>query len=521
MIASNTAPASPNPARALNLLKMPPECWRPFEFDGARRSDRIGEREIEKLETSIRCEMHSGWIPVKIRDYSLTGFGIHYKQTSGILFKSLAGEKVELKIVGPWNREILVPCEIRNTTLMGEGWRIGLERLDLGQPDDPPREGAEEYNLDPASQLLVRIANPVLYHEWGEATLTGFGLGNEWIFESNDVGLLLLKNVPLRIFFDLPLETNGESQADILWTRAMSGNRVAFGVRWVDLSFQISNAVGEHLLLAAACKPSDLRRFGVHLRRFKEQLRFAYISTMEEYGQVLELRRNAYLYSGKIASATTPAQLASSCDGHSRILAAFHGESMAASVGLTFAKNESSPLRSEGEFPDGCYPVPVPPKHSMIEVHSLCTHNEYRGGDLIRGMFEHIARTLLLSERDWLITFATADLWPLYRKIGFRKAGASVPIKSLGGIEHHLILLHRNSLIHGNNMTPFAWNYFFGELIRDLRTKRYIEVPWHKRLIIAAYSLFGGLTDRRAETRLENDFQAFLDRGSVKENKHD
>ena len=118
----------------------------------------------------------------------------------------------------------------------------------------------------------------------------------------------------------------------------------------------------------------------------------------------------------------------------------------------------------------------MPAKAKLIEAHTFCTRKEYRGGDLVRGMFEQVARCLLLSDRDWIITLTTAELWPLYRKIGFRKLGASVPVEYFGGQVHHLILLHRSAWETGKGMTVIAWNYFYGELIRDLVTRHFLEL---------------------------------------------
>ena len=160
--------------------------------------------------------------------------------------------------------------------------------------------------------------------------------------------------------------------------------------------------------------------------------------------------------------------------------------------------------------------MPLPPKESIVEVHSLCTHSDYRGGDLIQGMFEHIARCLLLSDRQWLLTFTTAELWPLYRRIGFRKTGASAAIKALNGIEHHMILLHRDSLICGVGMVPTDWNYFFGELARDLLEKKLFRPGIYQRARIWFYLLFEGYTRLWLKNKLEREFQVFLGKGHKK-----
>jgi hypothetical protein len=146
----------------------------------------------------------------------------------------------------------------------------------------------------------------------------------------------------------------------------------------------------------------------------------------------------------------------------------------------------------------------------MIEARGLCTEGEYRGGDLIQGMFEQIARTMLFSDRTWIATLTTDALWPLYRRIGFRKTGAAIGVEALEGIRHHLILLHRDSLLCGKRMSPIDWNYFFGPMVRDLIARGHLDPDRLTRWRIGWYSAFTGLVGKWIRIRLERRFKALL-----------
>lgn len=501
----------------LNLLKLPPECWRPFEGEGLRKSDRLGEREIEQLTAALRIQSMDTWWPVKLRDMSLHGFGVHCNYSTGNGSVPTPGAKADLRIEGPWGQEIILQCEVKNCQFLGEGLRIGLERCDLHhEPEHDSSRPGKTTQLEAGLRLTVRMANPILYNEWGEAVLTGFSPDGEWVFESEDNSSFLFPGIPARVIFDLPMESHGESLGTIRWVATRGPGRVAFGLVWNRLSFQVSNAVGEHLLRSSEWKPRDLLGHGIHLKRFKEDLRFSFVSTLEEYAQVLDLRREAYVEAGKRPPETTPSQLASRHDGQSRILAAYHGDTLVATVSLTFAQGPESRLRSEGEFPDGRYPIPMPQRDRIMEIHSLCTRREYRGGDLMRGVVEHMARCLILSDRDWAVTFATDEMWKLYRKIGFRKTGAKVPIKALNGIVHHLILLHRSSPVCGRRMSMSSWNYFFATLAADLSEKGFLRFSAWEKLLFRSQRWFGGFVRKRSDRRLENEFQSFLERFAAK-----
>lgn len=507
MTSSHPTASEPAYAAGLNPLRMPPESLRPFATAGGRRYERTGERELERLDGAIRTSKAFPWNPVRIRDYSQQGFGVVALHPADWTLPREA-QSVDLRVNGPWNRDLILPCEVRNLPGTGEGNRLGLKRLDL--LDTPPAGNESGHTLKPASRLEVRIENPILYQEWASATLVGFGARREWIFRSIDPSLLLLRELPLRVQFDLPLESDGISNGEVLWVAMEAGSEgLAFGIRWTAMPFEVSNGVGEFLLRAEGLTPAELRPYGVCMRGFREQLRFTVVSTREEYQKVLYLRREAHGLTGKTPRDTDHPQKASRFDDHDRILAAFHGDELAACLGLTFPKDSDSLPRSETLFPGKAYPVRLPPKAKMIEAHAFHTRPEYWGADLIKGMFEQVARCLILSDREWILTLATAELWPLYRRIGFRKVGASVKVDFLGGLEHHLILVHRDAWAAGRRMSPRDWNYFFGDLVRTLQLRGYLELPPGARARVAALSLLRGFGRRRTEARMESEFRNF------------
>lgn len=493
----------------LNLWKLPPECWRPFESDNKRKAGRTGEREIERITASLQVAGRQAKIPVRLRDFSSTGFGIHLTHGPHGSFVPKAGEIVGLSLEGPWPELLAIPCEVRNDHRQGDSLRIGLGRLDLAATE-PASHPGRELTLRPEARLQAQIANSILYNEWSDAVFTGIRDTGEWMFETRDPGLLLFRGLAAEFHLELPLDEDTACVGRVRWMQALEDGGLRFSLAVADPGLGVSNALGEHLLRNQACAPQELRKLGICLQRFRDELRFQFVSTLEEYSEVLELRSHAYKAAGKLPPETTPGKLASGLDRRTRFLTAYHEEFMVASVALTFADGEGSPLRSEREFPDCRYPVPMPAKERMIELHSLCTHEDYRGGDLAKCMIEHCARALLLSDRDWFVTFITPDLLPLYRRIGFREAGAKAPIMALGGIEHHLVLLHRDAFLLGKGISPASWNHFFAELVHDLLSKGFIKLTTWQKLRISTYGWFRPLYRRWLKVSMEREFRKFL-----------
>ena len=503
--------------QGLDLFKLPHESWRPFEAENQRKAERIGEREFEKIPVWIRSDKYREWVPVRIRDFSVLGFGIQYEHVPGMIFSALEGDAVELKIRLHSEKESVIPCLLQNLGLPGKGLRYGLRRKDLRSQEAAAKGITERHLVNRELPLSVRIENPFLYDEWAEAGLIGFGPGNEWILESFDSALLLLKGLDLRFFIQLPMENGGLCSGEVLWMSAAEGDRLLFAVRWSNVSFDLGNAMGEFLMQFWGAKPSELPGYGIHLKRFKEQLRFQFVSTQDEYEKVLQLRRNAYVRAGKQDPDAPAERFSSLSDTRSRILAAFHQETLVASMTLAFPTKDTRMLRSEAQFPEGKCPVKIPPKDKLIEVHSFCTHKDFRGGDLVQGMVEHALRCLILSDREWAITMTTRELLPLYERFGFKRTGASAKVASLNGLEHFLVLLDRNAVIHGAGINPLNWEYFYGDLMRDLLGKKLLEIPFWRRSVLFIHSLLGGFSKAFIKRSLERDFLSKAGRTETKE----
>jgi predicted GNAT family N-acyltransferase len=240
---------------------------------------------------------------------------------------------------------------------------------------------------------------------------------------------------------------------------------------------------------------------------------------MDDYAEVLYLRRNSYVGAGKKPKETRPEEMASRLDGHSRILMALHQDKLVGSLTFTFPTHEEELLDSEAGFPGRKFPVRTPPKTSLIEVSRLCIDEEYRGTDLLQGLFEHGVKHFLLSDRYWLLTSAVPELLPLYERIGFAKLGASYKHPSLNNLEHHLIIAHRDTFLMGKGISLLLWNSLFGDLVRHLLDRKLIRIARPYAFLIRAKLLFAPLSKRLLENRSARAFRRhleFLRRESVR-----
>jgi predicted GNAT family N-acyltransferase len=240
-------------------------------------------------------------------------------------------------------------------------------------------------------------------------------------------------------------------------------------------------------------------------------LRFRSVRSMEDYAEVLGLRREAYVGAGKRGQDTLPEDMASPLDGKSRILMALHHDRLVGTLTFTFPTDEGTVLDSQTGFTGAKYPVAIPPKANLIEVSRLCIHSEYRGTDVLQGLFEHGLKHFLLSDRHWLLTSAMDELLPMYERIGFRRLGASYKHPRLNNKEHHLIIAFRGTFLAGLGVNILVWNSIFGKLVRYLADHRLLRLSLWERAVIRGKLAFQPLARFLMSRAANRAFRKHLD----------
>lgn len=454
---------------------LPPESWRPVEHAGSRSSNRVSEREFIHIPAFLALpDPASGSrtvpLPVRLWDFSLHGFAVLLEKNAlppGLEIGARVGLTLDLG-EGPLGAE----CIVKNIGRMQNRVRLGLARRDLARrshPEGPATAPQGEYLRIPhRTGFPATAANPVFHGEASPLILCGLRPGPVFEFLSSDPSLPLFRGQRLDLSLTLPTDIGNRCAAVVENLELAPGANLKIRLRPVGLTEALANELSAFLVFEAGLAPDAMRRFGFPTRVFRERIRFDFVSTMAEYDQVLFLRRNAYVAAGKKGEETAPEAMSFAWDRRSRILCGFHEGKVVASAALTFPEDASPPLRSEAPFPDGKFPGDPPARSTIVEVGALCTHKDYRRGDLLRALFEHIARIFVLSDRRCIMTLCEGSLLPLYLGIGFRELGQTV---ELMGRPHHLIRLDKETMTESRGLGLLRWNRLYGEMMRDLANK--------------------------------------------------
>lgn len=488
----------------LELNKIPLESFRPFVAENIRTTQRFAERELGKIATAIRLPKTENWLQVLFCDYSLNGFGLLI-QSHSTTFSLTDGIILEVKFITPDNHLLFTLCKVENFSKVGKGFRIGVRRLNYTPADSSFTEPATLIPSD-GNPIFASLEIPFLFRECCKIQLMGIFKNRSLTFFSNDPALIILPLMQVEVDFHLPSEHPNRFKGIVDWIKYQNDGLI-FGLKSYSLTRDLSEALGEYFLTQELGTPKQIHELGFQFKIFQSNLRFSYAETETEYQQVLELRRETYVAAGKTDIDTKPEQMGSVWDHQSRILCAMTGQKVVASVALNFPTSENISLRSEMGFPQNKYPLHITEKTDLIEVANLCTDVEYRNGDLLQGMFTHMARAFILSDRNYIFTLCTAELYPLYMKIGFTDTGHTTKFMS---IPHHLIYGTKKTPLHAKGISLILWNFLYGDLVEDLIHKKMLTISRWDFFLVRMRRLFNPLAKYHYQNKMSEQFKSLI-----------
>jgi hypothetical protein len=355
--------------------------------------------------------------------------------------------------------------------------------------------------------LIAESENPFFYGERSQLRLCGLGNGLRFDFLTKDPGHPWFRGQKLGLHLLIPTTGECRMAGRIDSLELAPGGALKLRVRIESMDAGLANDLAEFLAYENGISPEILKRLGFPIRIFRQRIGFRFVETMDDYAQVLALRRNAYVEVGKKAAGTPAEAMSLAWDQRSRILCGYYQGTLVASAALTFPSSDSDVMRSESAFPGNRFPGNPPPRSRVMEINALCTHKDFRRGDLLRAVFEQIARVFVLSDRDYMINLSDETLLPLYLGIGFRAQGHT---GQLLGRPHHLILGAKAVVTRSRGMGWLRWNILYGDVMRDLVSKRMLKLSRGERIALKIRLALGGLAARLYESKNRKDFQRVL-----------
>jgi predicted GNAT family N-acyltransferase len=241
---------------------------------------------------------------------------------------------------------------------------------------------------------------------------------------------------------------------------------LSIGAEIVDGTERTNEIISQYLLqFGLADSIKELRASNLATPSTKNVVQFGFVKTEGEYREVLNLRRQAYVAVGKLAESVKPEDTADAYDARARIAIGKINGQIVVCARLTF--NEVDQKMEQEKYVQ--WRDDLPRREDVVEVMRLCTHPHFRGSDLLMGMFQFVAISVVQSKRPWIVICATDDVLPLYEKIGFKKIGLQYPHAELNNTVHYILTANVPQAMCGKNVSPIVWNLLWSDVSKYLR----------------------------------------------------
>ena len=246
----------------------------------------------------------------------------------------------------------------------------------------------------------------------------------------------------------------------ISYTKNQQG---AFGVRMIRCSGLLKRTLGQQLMqFSSRFTPRKLQELDLACESVKEICKFESVTTDDDMLAVLELRRIAYSRAGKVSDDCNPEDLEDKFDQRAIILVAKHHDRVVASLRLIL--NDQNRSCEHEQFV--VLPKNFPKREDIIEITRVCTHPDYRGSDLLQGLFQYASKIALLIDRPYIIGSSTPSLLGLYTRIGFHSTKIKYLHQDLNNQAHVIFLAKKTDILLGRGVNPLYWQSMYEDVLR-------------------------------------------------------
>lgn len=450
---------------------------------------RVGGRLDVRESDGIRAEISFEGRTLPARVWDLTTLGACLIVSDDLVPEPFS--IVRVKVSFPWGESVAADYQVRWVSPVKEGLKLGLQ-ITSSSISQTTAQADAMLRISASFPVTGYVYKQIYYQERSIFRLVA--LSKEYVLiDVLDQEHILFPNQSVELLFSLQSTKSDKLRGRIVQIQQVNRDSVRILIKSEDMTGVLEDDIVNHLILDPSLDLETIRHAGFKIKHIANNFRFRFVKTQEDYEAVLRLRLAAYMSAGKVREGTTAEMMRAPLDDISRILIALHGDKVIASVALSFPQSQDVVLDTERPLDLG-YPPSIPPKIEMIEVARLCTDPNYRRGDLLLRMFEHIYQVFATSDRKYLISSTDKKLWPIYRNLGFKKTGIKYPHPYLAGIEHEIILIDLEVPTAGAQIGFRRWWYLYARMTDYVERKRELERSglnlWRHRLFkLAARAL--------------------------------
>jgi predicted GNAT family N-acyltransferase len=277
--------------------------------------------------------------------------------------------------------------------------------------------------------------------------------------------------------------------SDIQWS-AVYPNHVFLDLKFLSTKRLVLEMFGELLVLhgQAVDKTVNLMKLmkdaGLYPKNIKKHMQYVYLSTKEEFQEVLQLRKLAYGSKGKVPVDVPVESMRDVYDDQSVIILCKHHHRVVGSIRVTYCKQPQDRFELEESI---TLPKEFQNRYDQAEISRMCIHPEYQRTDLVVGLMERAFMHSLRSNRKNIITSCDLKMIRFYKILGFAQTGIQFELKTLHGVPHRFIYLKTRKGMTGLGIHPAA---YYQVLARFFRYNLDNKFTWMNPGILARFWIY-------------------------------
>lgn len=327
--------------------------------------------------------------------------------------------------------------------------------------------------------------NDFIYFKVQDISLTGMQL------TCSMRNKLLAPGITLNAIINFPMISQLSLNLKIVTVTVINnenmGNLVRLGVEYNHKKKQNLVIISDYLAQFGNIDTiKNLKHEGFKPDKISQRVKFKVVKSKVDFNETLELRHLSYSHSSIVDKSIKIEEMTDEFDAKSRIINGLINEKVVCSARVTFTE-----ANEQTEIEKYCSDkAKLPNSQQSIEMSRLCTHPEYRGGDLLMGMLHQVALICVKSNKRYAVLVAQEKMLPLFKKLGFKKTGAMYLNKKFPKRKAYVVSadLHKVSLSSGVN--PIIWNLIWADMTDYLIEQDIIHYTTTERLRLKILKLF-------------------------------
>lgn len=352
-----------------------------------------------------------------------------------------------------------------------ELFRVGFSYLRPPAPQhESDRRSAQRFLCNETFQPIASCHEAIFFHEplifrIHEISSKGAKLR----IGSNNINIIPGLKLSLKIL--IPGEGSFSTDVQIVSIKASAEfSLLEVGVVWLDPSSKFLTAFSDYLFSTCQYPLRALSEAGLVPLDSYKGLIITSPSSPAEWAQLLELRLMAYHQVGKFGNITQSSEMLDHYDSFSRQLICKAKDKIVGSVRIVFVDKDKDKCEHQNlgiKVPEWLW------EKGFVEVSRLCTHPDYRSGDILPLLVQHMGRTIYQAGYRYLLSNCNDNMWPIYRAFGWKKTG--VRFGAFGTNDCNLLTMDLYRVLYGKDTTWLGFNLIVSPMVAHLYFRGFLS----------------------------------------------